>query len=722
VLLKLRSSALTGTALALILAALPGCDISPGKTDQFTTLPPKLQDQVELDKTGALIEGTGKEHRVAPKIEPGPAPPPPLSASATSAKQLPALTGQVASVSVEQMPIPAFINTILGETLHLTFEIDPKVSAKTDLVTMRTGGPESAQELLSNTREVLRNYGIQLSYDKDIIRARLSESLATEMPQIILGRTSPDIAESLRPVFQVLVLDHVNNQDMASWLSTAFGTKIKFIPSPSNNSIILLGLPDDVRAASEGIRLLDQPRLAGRPSLKIVPVFWTAAALAEKLGDVLRAEGYNVSSAPVPPAAVTLLPLPTIDTVLAFASDQKILDHVAKWAHDLDQPAQVDPRQSVFYYPVRNTTADSLVKVLNAVLGTESASPTAADLQQPGLLSRTAGAKPADPAAKPLSGNTRFVVDTVRNSLIFLGSAEAYAQVRPLIVSLDEAPREVLIEVTIAEVTLSDSQSLGLEWSKIANIGGGNTLGVAGGAAGSTSTSPFTSTTTSGIGAATTTGFNGGLLLQVLNAKNAVGQTLQALQATSHTKIVSTPRLLARSGATAKFQVGQDVPIVTSQVTSSSFVPGSGLQQSVSYRSTGTLIQVKPVIYAGNQIDLDISQEQSAPVGGGAAGESPPINDQNVSTQLSLSDGATVLLGGFISESKGDDDTGIPYLKDIPGLGLLFRNSDANVSRNETLIFITPYIINSGLDSQRITDSVREGLKQLPEIRQTTIY
>ena len=284
-------------------------------------------------------------------------------------KSLPNLTGQVANISIEQMPIPAFVNTVLGDTLHLNFEIDPKVTAKTDLVTLRTGGPKSAQDLLEITRQVLRTYGIQLSSDKDLVRVRLSESLTSEMPQIIIGHTaSPDIAESLRPVFQVLVLDHVNNQDMASWLSSAFGGKIKFIPSPANNSIILLGLPDDVRAATEGIRLLDQPRLAGRQSLKIAPVFWTAAALAEKLGDVLRAEGYNVSSAPVPPAAVTLLPLPTVNMVLVFSSDQKILDHVAKWARDLDQPAQVDPRQSVFYYPVKNTTADSLVKVLNAVL------------------------------------------------------------------------------------------------------------------------------------------------------------------------------------------------------------------------------------------------------------------------------------------------------------------------------------------------------------------
>jgi general secretion pathway protein D len=397
VLVKFHRRALAGTALTLALFGLPGCsDISPGLSDPSASLPPKLQEQVGEDHSSALISGTKPLARKTPLVEPGPAPPPPGSATGVNAPAMPELHGQAASVTVENMPIPAFINTVLGETLHLTFDIDPKVSAKTDLVTLRTSGPKTPQELLNITREVLRNYGIQVTYDRDVLRVRLSESLTSEMPQIIIGRSSPDVAASLRPIFQVLGLDQVNNQDMASWLNSAFGNKIKFIPSPANNSIILLGLPEDVRAAAEGIRLLDQPRLAGRKSLKIVPVFWTAAALSEKLGEILKVEGYNVSTTGIPPAAVTLLPLGATDTVLVFASDQKILDHVSQWAHDLDTPAKVDPRQSVFYYPVRNTTADSLLKVLTQVLATETTpgatppkdNPSAADLQQPALLAR----------------------------------------------------------------------------------------------------------------------------------------------------------------------------------------------------------------------------------------------------------------------------------------------------------------------------------------------
>jgi general secretion pathway protein D len=706
VLLTFRRSLSIGIVAALALPSLAACTKSaPPVAETVSTLPPKLQDQVGEDPPIAVIPGTTAEKRRKPLIEPGPAPPSGPTETASNLGPLEQLKGDVPTVSVEQLPIPAFVNTVLGETLHLTFEVDPKVTAKTDLVTLRTGGPKSAQELLAITREVLRTYGVQLTYEQGVARVRLNETMATEMPQIIIGRGGADVAPSLRPIFQVVVLNQINNQDMASLLSTAFGGKIKFIPFPVSNSIILLGLADDVRAASESIRLLDQPRLAGRHSLKVTPVFWTAQGLSEKLGELLAAEGYNVSNAPVPAAAVTIIPVGAAGTIFIFAGDQKILDHAADVVRDLDQPAQVDPRQAVFVYSVRNTTSDSLIKVLNEVLnGGDAAGAvgkgTSSDLQQPALLANPGSGAPA--ATK--GGNVRFISDAARNALIFLGGAEAYAQVLPLVQSLDQAPREALIEVTVAQVQLSDEQSLGIEFQNIARLGGGNLSNIIGG------------------GGATPAA--AGLNIVITNAGQGVTQILTALQQTMKTKVVSTPRLLARSGATAKFQVGTDIPIITGQqTTSSSFVPGGNVFQSVTYRSTGTIISVKPVIYGGNQVDLDISQENSAAEGGNAtvAGGSPPISEQNVTTQLSLMDGQTVLLGGFISEQKSDTDNGVPYLKDLPAVGPLFRSTDVSVTRMETLIFITPFIISSSTDSQRIVDSVRETMKNDPVLRENVL-
>ena len=87
-----------------------------------------------------------------------------------------------------------------------------------------------------------------------------------------------------------------------------------------------------------------------------------------------------------------------------------------------------------------------------------------------------------------------------------------------------------------------------------------------------------------------------------------------------------------------------------------------------------------------------------------------------------MTDGQTVLLGGFISDTKSSTEDGVPGLMDVPYLGALFRSNDVSVSRKETLIFITPYIINTGADSEKIIDSVRDNLNQYEPPHQKLIY
>ena len=329
--------------------------------------------------------------------------------------------------------------------------------------------------------------------------------------------------------------------------------------------------------------------------------------------------------------------------------------------------------------------------------------------QDTAQVSRTVEQDPPQTAAAipALPPGSRFVTDVPRNALIFIGSPDSYARVRPLMESLDQAPREVLIEVTVVEVQLGDTTDLGIEWQQVINLGGGQSATIG---------------TLGGLGVPQSgSGFN----FTILNSANAVRAVLQTLQTTNKTRVLSTPRLLARSGAEAKIQVGQDVPIVTGQATSSQVVNGgnSDILQQIQYRSTGTILDVKPVIYAGNQIDLDIRQEVSSVAQASISNiNSPTINNQNVATQLSLSDGSTVLLGGFISDNKTDNDLGIPLLKDIPVVGNLFKRTHIDDQREELLIFITPYIINSSRDSDQITNSFQDRMKQWPELRSTLTW
>jgi general secretion pathway protein D len=672
----------------------PGADLR--------TLPEKGDEPAALVSSSPLV-AAGGAHQTA--ILGGP--PPPTAAETTIRPEAPfTLSGAPASLTIEQMPLPAFINTVFGDTLHLSFEVDPRIAQRNDLVTLRTGRPLAPNEILALTRAVLRDYGIDIIFSGNLTRIVPNEALMSQSPSVIRGRSTADVAENMRPIFQYVSLRGVSASDMAGWLQAALGNKLHISTSPQGNAVLILGLPEDIQAANEVMATLDQPRLAGHRSLRIEPVFWSAAQLSEKLIDILRAEGYFVGPNLQNPGAVVVLPLRPSNTLVVFATDQKTLTHVEAWVRDLDHASQVDPQRSLFFYRVRNTTAESLAAVLNSVLqGRYAARAAAAPSEPAGLPPGQPPPPPGAPPGAPSAGaagpppgtppSGRIVTDPARNAIIFQGSADEFAQLRPLIESLDQAPREAIIEATVAEVTLADNDTLGAEW--VASLGAGP--------------NEILQNVMTGIGTA-------GFTFTVLNRAGATRLIINALASNNRVKVLSTPKILSRSGGEAKIQVGAQVPIVTSQGTSSQLQQQgtSAILQSIQYKDTGVILTVKPTIYAGSQIDLEIKQEVSEAVPNTTSQlSSPVINTRTVSTQLSLQDGATVLLGGLIMENASSTSTGIPGLKDIPGVGFLFGTQNVMKTRSELFVFITPYIVNSSEDAARLAESFKNQYESLPQ-------
>jgi len=684
----------------LLLTTCAGPVGNPGA--DLRTLPEKGEEPAALVSSSPLVAAGGAQHTA---ILGGP--PPPGAPETPIRPEAPfTLSGAPASLTIEQMPLPAFINTVLGDTLHLTFEVDPRIAQRNDLVTLRTGRPLSPSELLALARTVLRDYGIDVVFSGNLARVVPNEALMSQSPSVVRGRSTGDVAENMRPIFQYVSLRGVSASDMAAWLQAALGTKVRISTTPQGNAVLILGLPEDIQAANEVIGTLDQPRLAGHRSLRIEPVFWSAAQLSEKLIDILRAEGYFVGPNLQNPGAVVVLPLRPSNTLVVFASDQKTLTHVEAWVRDLDHASQIDPQRSLFFYRVRNTTAESLAAVLNSVLqgrfaARAAAAPSEAAGPPPGQPPFPPGAPPGAPpatAAGPPPGTPpsgRIVTDPARNAIIFQGSADEFAQLRPLIESLDQAPREAIIEATVAEVTLADNDTLGAEW--VASLGA--------------RPNEIIQNVMTGIGTA-------GFTFTVLNRAGATRLILNALASNNRVKVLSTPKILSRSGGEAKIQVGAQVPIVTSQGTSSQLQQQgtSAILQSIQYKDTGVILTVKPTIYAGSQIDLEIRQEVSEAVPNTTSQlSSPVINTRTVSTQLSLQDGATVLLGGLIMENANSTSTGIPGLKDIPGVGFLFGTQNVMKTRSELFVFITPYIVNSSEDAARLAESFKNQYESLPQ-------
>jgi general secretion pathway protein D len=286
-------------------------------------------------------------------------------------------------------------------------------------------------------------------------------------------------------------------------------------------------------------------------------------------------------------------------------------------------------------------------------------------------------------AAPPPTAGTflggRLIVDDGGNRILFTGTAEDYTELRKLLEALDKPQRQVLVEVTIAEVTLTDQTNVGLEWFFSHSMSGSS---IAGG-------------TLNGLGI-------GSQGLNLNYTASWGGWNLQAVfnafASNNKVNILSRPRLVARSGSEASIQVGTDVPIITTQTTNPTVSTGvPNVLQSIEYRQTGTILHIKPVVYGDERVDLFITQEVSSQQQNpNAAVASPVILDRNITTQLSLADGATAVLGGLIDNEYTKGNSGIPILKDIPILSGTGRSDIISGTKDELVVLVTPYIIHEG--------------------------
>ncbi len=272
-----------------------------------------------------------------------------------------------------------------------------------------------------------------------------------------------------------------------------------------------------------------------------------------------------------------------------------------------------------------------------------------------------------------------------------MASPRDYRGIEAVIKQLDAQPRQVLIDATIAEVTLSDTLDYGVRWF------------LADG------------TYELGFNAPVPTAAGGdGLTLAVFSNNNNARAFIDLLASKTDVKFLSAPRVMVLDNNTANIRVGDQIP-VTVRSSQSTISPEAPAVSEVQFRDTGTLLSVTPRINAGGQVTMEISQEVSIPgsepaVGGGG---NVAISQRSISSSVVVQSGQTVVLGGLILETRNEGRAGIPLLMDIPWLGNLFSTTSIDVFRTELLIMITPQVIEDESGTRAIYNELREKMKKV---------
>lgn len=604
-----------------------------------------------------------------------PSPPEPerLLTGNPPAPQPPAEEKPEISVAFEQIPVPGFIQAVYSNVLKRNINLDAQVAQRQDLVTFRSGSPQTKSQLEAASRLLLKSFGINVVDAGGLVRFVPDSTTLGYLPEIRRGWALPSTPLPLRPIFQLVELRAVRHTDIATWLTTLYGGRVKVTEDPARNAVMLAGNSDDVLAAIEAIQVLDQPSMNGRQSVRITPTYWAADELSKKLAELLQVEGYRVGNTPGGLASfpITILPVSAVNAIFCFAGDKKILDHVVDWARELDSPTSRASR-AFFSYRVQFNDAQRLATTLEKIIS---------------------GNSPAVAAGSATSATKipRVVVDAGSNTIIYQGNSEDYGQIRSLLETLDKPAKEALIEVTVAQVDLTDHKELGVAWlAKAANLDG----------------SKITYGTLGGLTLGT-----GGFSYARVDSAGVARLMIDALANSNRATVLSSPRVIARNGETATIQVGHEVPIITSQQTTPVTGGNGGILQTVQYRTTGVILSVKPVIHSSDQVEIDVSQEvSSAAATNTGVNTSPTFATRKIQTKLTLKNGSTVMLGGLISSDKTGGRAGVPLLMDVPVIGQLFRTDTIDDNRTELIVIITPYILSSDEDAIAVTEAFKSRL------------
>ena len=323
-----------------------------------------------------------------------------------------------------------------------------------------------------------------------------------------------------------------------------------------------------------------------------------------------------------------------------------------------------------------------------------------------GIPQPTATAEAAPPATEPLSAETgpggaapenrmRIIANRRNNALLIYATPSEYAVVEGMLRKIDIIPLQVLIEATIAEVDLNDSLQYGTQfYFKADHVA--FTLGPSG----------TTAPAIPGINQLTFPSTSPYFILS-----KAPNVALAQLASVSKVRVLSAPQVMVLDNEPARLQVGQQVPVLTGTATST-LAAGAPVVNSVDYHSTGVIMQVTPRVNSGGLVSLDIAQEVSdvAAAATNTVAGSPTFNDQIFRTRVAVQDGQTVGMAGLIRDNSGNNNTGIPFLKDIPILGALVSTQSNQRMRTELLVLITPHVVHDQRDARALTEDLRNQL------------
>ncbi|RLB12397.1 MAG: hypothetical protein DRG63_11730 [Deltaproteobacteria bacterium] len=406
-----------------------------------------------------------------------------------------------------------------------------------------------------------------------------------------------------------------------------------------------------------------------------------------KSGGLFKRPGINEGS-------FQILPIKTMNAVLVASRWPSILKLVEQWVTALDHADESGT--NVYVYFVQNGSAAELSDLLKQVFG---GTPSKKTTERKTIVKPKVKAR-VERISAEVTGEVQIIADETNNAIVIKANNRDYMLIKRVLQKLDIVPRQVLIDVLVAEISLTGSLKYGIEWFLQGHRANYTIQGALDNNVSRAINTPLGSST----------GFN----LGVYDPISFMRGLITALGSESDVNILSSPSILAIDNKEATIQVGEEVPTITGQTTSAT--SGTTITNTIQYRSTGIILKVTPHINSGGLVKMEVSQEVSEKGEFNSALSSYTFLNRKAKTTLVAENGQTIVIGGLIKTNRSTSQAGIPWLRRIPILGYLFGGYEKEVKKTELIVLITPHVIKNRAEADAITREFSRkvrGLKRL---------
>ena len=619
-----------------------------------------------------------------------------------------AAPGDDAALNFVGADIESVIKAV-GHYTNITFLIDPRVKGTLTLV---SEGPMSKTQAFALLTSALRLQGFAIvsgdGYAKVVPEAEAK--LQATPTQIGSG----SVLKGDQIATQVFHLNYESSANLVTVLRPLITPNNTINANPGNNTLVITDYADNLKRLGKLIAALDAP---SSTDMDVIPVRYAIASdLASMLTKLLEpGAGGGADS-----GRVSVLADPRTNSLVVRAPSVARANLAKSLIAKLDQPTAQLGNVHVVY--LKNAEATKLAQTLRAVMSGDSniagQATGAAGLNNQqggagggmtggssgsGMTGSTGSTGSTNPLLNASSGSNQlnaggaggFIqADATTNTLIITAPESVYRNLRAVIDQLDVRRAQVYIESLIVEVSADKASEFGVQWlglsgndSSTYRVGGGTSF------AGGTGNNLLSLATGDGKvlpGA----GMTIGIFKQLANGKLGLGAVAHTLESDGGTNILSTPNVFTLDNELATIRVGQNVPILTGQFTTTSGTSTNPFQ-TIDRKDVGLTLKVRPQISEGGTIKLAIYNESSSIDTSVTSESGIVLKTRTIETNIIADDGQIVVLGGLISDDAGDNVEKVRGLGDIPILGNLFKYQKRNRKKTNLMVFLRPVVIRN---------------------------